>query len=149
MSTPLRQQLDAALANLRVQQTRIQAASEQLAKATATATSKDRAIEATVDSQGRLTALKLNGTGYRKLAPAELTARIVDTVRSAQDAAARQAADALTGLLPTDLGGGLGPGGSSDGGWDIDAMFEAAARAVQEPLFADDTADRRKGADRA
>jgi len=146
MSTPLRQQLDEALAKLQVQRTRIQAASDQLAKATAAATSKDRAIEATVDNQGRLSALKLNGTGYRKLAPAELAARIVETVRSAQDAAARQAADALAGLLPDGLG--LGPSVRSDGGWDIDAMFEAAARAVQDPLFADDAPDRRKDAGR-
>ena len=148
MSTPLRQQLDEALAKLQVQRTRIQAASDQLAKATAAATSKDRAIEATVDNQGRLSALKLNGTGYRKLAPAELAARIVETVRSAQDAAARQAADALAGLLPTGLGLGVGPSVRSDGGWDIDAMFEAAARAVQDPLFADDAPDRRKDAGR-
>jgi hypothetical protein len=143
MSTPFRQQLDAALANLRVQQTRIRAATEELAKATATAASNDHAIEATVDSQGKLTAIKLKGAGYRKLAPAELAARIVDTVRSAQDAAARRATDALTGLLPTDLGLGIAPTLSPDGSWDIDGMFEAAARVAQEPLFADKAADPR------
>jgi DNA-binding protein YbaB len=148
MSTPLHQQLESALANMRVQQARIKAASEQLAKATATAASKDRAIEATVDSQGKLTALNLKGTGYRKLAPAELAARIVDTVRSAQDAVGRQAAEALTGLMPTGLGLGMAPTVSSDGGWDIDAMFEAAARAAQEPLVGGDAAARRKAADR-
>ena len=72
MSTPLRQQLNTILADMRTQQARIQAASERLGNATASATSKDRAIEAVVDNRGRVTALKLKGTGYRKLPPAEL-----------------------------------------------------------------------------
>jgi DNA-binding protein YbaB len=136
MSTPLRQQLDSALADLRVQQTRLRSAAEELAKTTTTAASKDRAIEATVDSQGKLTAIKLKGTGFRKLAPAELAARVVETVRSAQDAAARKAVDALMGMLPADLGLAMGPSLTPDGSMDIDAVFEAAARAAQEPLFA-------------
>ena len=145
MSTPLQQQLEAALSDLRAQRTRIQEASEQLAKTTGTAISKDRSVEAVVDSNGKLASLKLNGTGYRKLAPTELAARIVDTVQAAQDAAARQAAGALTGLMPFALNFGLGPTTpGADGTWDIDAMFEAAARAVQEPLF-DTAADRRNG----
>jgi hypothetical protein len=146
MSTPLQQQLESALADLRVQQTHLRAVSEQLARMTATATSKDRAIEAIVDSQGKLTALNLRGTGYRKLAPADFAARIVDAVRSAQDTAGRQAADALTGLMPTGLGLGMGPSVSSDGSWDVDALFEAAARAAQEPLFGGEATDRPKGA---
>jgi DNA-binding protein YbaB len=146
MSTPLSQQLETALADLRVQQTRIKAASEQLSKATGTATSKDRAIEATVDSRGKLTALSLKGTGYRKLAPAELAARIVETVRSAQDAVSSQAAEMLTGLMPAGLGLDMGPTGLADGSWDIDSMFEAAARAVQEPLLGDGATDRGTGA---
>jgi hypothetical protein len=146
MSTPLREQLDAALTDLRMQHTRIRTATEELSKATANATSKDRAIEATVDSQGKLTGLKLKGTGYRKLAPAELAARIVDTVRSAQDSAARRAMDALSGLLPAGLGLGLGPGLTPDRIPDIDGIFEAAARMAQEPLFADKATDPRKDA---
>jgi hypothetical protein len=146
MSTPLQQQLEAALSDLRVQRTRIQAAREQLAKTTGKAISKDRSVEAVVDNHGKLASLKLNGTGHRKLAPTELAARIVDTVRAAQDAAARQAAGGLTGLMPSALHFGVGPTTpAADGTWDIDAMFEAAARAVQEPLF-DTVADRRNGA---
>ena len=95
MSTPLRQQLNTILADMRTQQARIQAASERLGNATASATSKDRAIEAVVDNRGRVTALKLKGTGYRRLPPAELADRIADTIRSAQEAVARQTLDAM------------------------------------------------------
>jgi len=138
MSTPLQQQMETALTDLRAQQTRIQAASEQLAKTAGTAQSKDRSVEAVVDNQGKLTSLKLNGTGYRKLAPAELAARIVETVRAAQDAACRQAFASLAGLMPAGFDAPFGPAApAADGSWDIDAMFAAAARAVQEPLFTD------------
>ncbi len=139
MSTPLHEQMETALADLRAQQARIQGASEQLAKTTGKATSKDRSVEAVVDNKGTLTSLKLKGTGYRKLAPAELAAKIVETVRAAQDAAAAQASEWLAGLMPTGLGFGLGPTApAADGTWDIDAMFGAAARAVAEPLFTGD-----------
>jgi hypothetical protein len=138
MSATFQEQMEAALASLRVQQTRIQAASEQLAKTTGKAKSKDRSVEAVVDNQGMLTSLKLTGTGYRKLAPAELAARIVETVRAAQDAARQQASASLAGLMPTGFGAAFGPAApAADGSWDIDAMFDAAARAVQEPLFTD------------
>jgi DNA-binding protein YbaB len=138
MPTPLQEQMEAALAELRAQRTRMQAASEQLAKTVGKATSKDRSVEAVVDNKGKLTSLRLKGTGYRKLAPAELADRIVETVRAAQDAAARQASESLAGLMPTGLGLGLGPAApATDGTWDIDAMFDAAARMVQEPIFTD------------
>ncbi len=135
MSTPLRQQLNTILADMRTQQARIQAASERLGNATASATSKDRAIEAVVDNRGRVTALKLKGTGYRKLPPAELADRIADTIRSAQEAVARQTLDAMAGLLPTGLGLDFSEGMSPDATPDLTAMFDRATRAVQENLF--------------
>ncbi|HVQ90339.1 MAG TPA: YbaB/EbfC family nucleoid-associated protein [Mycobacteriales bacterium] len=142
MSQTFQEQMEAALADLRGQQTRIQEASRQLAQITGKARSKDRAVEAVVDSQGKLTSLKLTGTAYRKLAPAELAARIVETVRTAQDAASQRAFESLGGLMPTGLGSALGAAApAADGSWDIDAMFDAAARAVQEPLFTEGRTD--------
>jgi hypothetical protein len=147
MSTPLDDQLAAALADLRVQQTRIRTVTEEVSKATANAASKDRAIEATVDSQGKLTGLKLKGTAYRKLAPAELAARIVDTVRSAQDSAVRQTMDTLSGLLPAGMGLDLGSGLTLDRAPDIDGLFDAAVRLAQEPFFTDKATGPREDAD--
>jgi DNA-binding protein YbaB len=113
-----------AIADLRAEQSRIQAATEQMSSITGSAVSKDRVVTATVDSQGRLVDLKLAGTRYRKLAPAELTASIVATVREAQDDAARAAATTLSGLLPAGLGLPV------DGDFDLEAMFDAAVSAV-------------------
>jgi DNA-binding protein YbaB len=117
--------LDDAIVDLRAEQARIQAATEHMSSITGSAVSKDRMVSATVDSQGRLTDLKVSGTRYRKLAPAELTTRIVATVQEAQDNAARAAATALSGLLPDGIGLPLG------GDLDLDAMFDAAVSAVK------------------
>lgn len=124
MSEPMEFDMQQAIAELRAEQVRIQAAGERMTKVTGTATSKDRMVTATVDSRGRLTDLKLTGTRYRQLAAAELCSRIVATVREAQEDAAREAASALTGLLPPGLGMPV------DGDFDLDAMFDDAVSAA-------------------
>jgi DNA-binding protein YbaB len=124
MSNPPDFDLEHVIADLRAEQARIKAATDQMTKLTGSATSKDRMVTATVDGQGRLVGLKLTGTNYRRLAPAELTARIVDTVRAAQDDAARASASALAGLLPDGLGL------PADGEFDLTAMFDAAVSAA-------------------
>jgi YbaB/EbfC DNA-binding family len=120
MSNPPSFDLEHAITDLRAEQARIQAATDHMMTLTGSATSKDRMVTATVDSRGRLTDLKLVGTRYRQLAAAELTTRIVETIRAAQEDAARASAAALGGLLPD----GLGMPGEGD--LDIEAMFEAA-----------------------
>jgi DNA-binding protein YbaB len=125
MSNPQGFDLEHAIADLRAEQARIQAASEHMASLTGSATSKDRMVTATVDSRGRLVDLKLAGTRYRQLAPAELTTRIVETVREAQEDAARTAASELSGLLPDGLGM------PAFGEFDLEAMFDAAVTAAR------------------
>lgn len=130
MSNPPEYDLANAIADLRAEQSRIQAATEHMSSITGSATSKDRMVTATVDGQGRLVDLKLGGTRYRQLAPAELTTRIVATVREAQDDAARATAAALSGLLPDGLSLPV------DSDFDLEAMFDAAvtaARSNQNP----------------
>jgi hypothetical protein len=127
--------LDDAIVDLRAEQARIQAATEHMSSISGSAVSKDRVVTATVDSQGRLVDLKLTGTRYRKLAPAELTASIVATVRQAQDDAARAAAAALSGLLPEGLGLPVG------GELDLDAMFDAAVNAARATQNSQEGAD--------
>jgi DNA-binding protein YbaB len=127
--------LNEAIADLRAEQSRIQAATEHMSSVTGSAASKDRMVTATVDSQGRLVDLKLAGTRYRKLPPAELTAHIVATVREAQDDAARAAASALSGLLPDGLGLPV------DGDFDLEAMFDAAVSAVTATQNAQEGSD--------
>jgi DNA-binding protein YbaB len=116
--------LSGPIADLRAEQARIQEAGERMRSVTGSSKSKDRMITATVDSQGRLVGINLTGTRYRQLAPAELCERIVETVRAAQDDAAKQAASAMAGLLPSGLGL------PADGDFDLEAMFDAAVNAA-------------------
>ncbi len=122
--------MDAAIAGLREQQTLIREAGERMAAVRGSATSTDRMVTATADSQGRLVDLKLSGTRYRKLAAADLTARIVETVRAAQEEAQREAANTFAGLMPAGLGM---PTGDFEAGFD--EMFDAAIRTASGPLF--------------
>lgn len=117
--------LQGAIADLRVEQARIKEAGERMASVTGSATSTDRMVTATVDQGGRLTDLKLVGTRYRQLAPAELAGRIIETVRAAQEDAARESAERLAGLLPPGLGL------PADGDFDLEAMFDAAVAAAE------------------
>ncbi|MGI5229455.1 YbaB/EbfC family nucleoid-associated protein [Actinoallomurus sp. CA-142502] len=116
--------LNAAIADLRAEQARIEAATDRMSSVTGSAVSKDRAVTATVDSQGRLVELKLAAERYRRIAPAELAASIVATVRQAQDDAFREATSMLSGLMPDGLGLPL------SGDLDLAAMFDAAVTAA-------------------
>ncbi|MDQ2589060.1 YbaB/EbfC family nucleoid-associated protein [Saccharothrix yanglingensis] len=122
MTTPLHNEMAAALAELREQQTRITEAVTRLKAAEVTATSDDRLLQATVDSQGRLTELKFTGRRWRDLAPKELAARLVDVVNRAQDKAAEQSAGMVAGLMPA----GMDLDALRAGAPGLDALFEAA-----------------------
>ena len=136
MSAHLHNEMESALAELRAQQARIRELHDRIENQCTTMRSKDRMITATVDNSNRLIELELSGSRYRSLAPAELAARIVETVRSAQDAAASTVKDVLTELIP----GGFGPGLGAlvNGDFDLDRMFDEAVRDAHGPLFADE-----------
>jgi hypothetical protein len=124
----------AAVENLRAQKTRIRALGDRMAAITGSSTSTDRMVTAIVDGQGRLVDLKLVGTRYRKLAPTELTSRIVETVRAAQTSAAQETASTLADLLPAELG--LPRFGEK---LDLDEMFESAIAGADHPFLSEKT----------
>lgn len=137
MSNPLRYDAENALAELRAQQAKIKAAGHALATAETTASSKDKTVEATVNSQGRLLGLKFRGDRYRDLAPAELASKIVEVVRQAQADASAAATAAFAGLLP-----GVLPDLNAEDGFDFDAMFDEAVEKAKQPMFPGDGDDR-------
>ena len=122
MFTPLHNEMTGAMQELRAKQEQITAAFGKLQETTASATTKDRAIKATVDGQGRLTELTFNGKRWREMAPKELGAKIVEVVADAQ----RQAASSVNELM-----GGLVPDGVDldrlrEVGPDLDGMIDSA-----------------------
>ncbi|GAB1515277.1 YbaB/EbfC family nucleoid-associated protein [Actinophytocola sp. KF-1] len=100
MFSSFENEMTAAMRELRDKQGEIAAALGKLHEATATATSKDRMLKATVDGQGKLTELAFNGTRWREMAPKELGAKIVEVVGQAQEQAALRTAELMGGLVP-------------------------------------------------
>ncbi|MET0491506.1 MAG: YbaB/EbfC family nucleoid-associated protein [Actinoplanes sp.] len=68
-----------------------------------TASSARREIDVTVNHGGSITDITFNGTGYRKLAPKDLSALILRTVADAKEKAAAESAELLAPLMPSGL----------------------------------------------
>ncbi|MFC4563425.1 YbaB/EbfC family DNA-binding protein [Nocardiopsis mangrovi] len=56
-----------------------------MASATEEAVSKDRAISAKINAEGQLVELKFRTGSYKSMAPAELSAAVMDVVERARD----------------------------------------------------------------
>lgn len=76
--------IEAVLADARAQQDRLAEISKKMRELTVTATSKDRVYSATVDSEGTLTDLKINGQAWRDQSAKEVGSKIVAVVDQAQ-----------------------------------------------------------------
>ncbi|MEV0678290.1 YbaB/EbfC family nucleoid-associated protein [Actinosynnema sp. NPDC050436] len=96
MTTDHRAQVDELLADYRRSRDQLASVQRDLAGITASATSPDGAVTATVGAQGALTDLELTDAAYR-LRPAQL-AQVV--LRTAQEAAARAAERTYRTLSP-------------------------------------------------
>ncbi len=101
MFSSFENQMTEAMRELRDKQGEIASALGKLNEATATATSNDRMLKATVDAQGRLTELVFNGKRWREMAPKELGAKIVEVVADAQRKAALTTSELMAGLVPS------------------------------------------------
>ncbi|MGW1680199.1 YbaB/EbfC family nucleoid-associated protein [Saccharopolyspora sp. NPDC002376] len=100
MYSSMHNEMTGAMQELRAQQEQFSAAFGKLDEVTASATTKDRAIKATVDGRGTLTGLEFNGQRWRDMAPKELGAKIVEVVADAQRQAATAVDEVMAGLTP-------------------------------------------------
>jgi DNA-binding protein YbaB len=100
----------------------------------ATATSARREVSVTVKHTGGVTDIKFTGSGYRRLAPNELSSLIMATINDAKD----QAADAAAGLLAPLLPSGMNARDVVAGKLGVEALAPAAGprlpQAVREQL---------------
>lgn len=122
MFSSFENEMTGALRELRAKQEEIASALGKLHEATATATSKDRMLKATVDGQGRLTELAFNGKRWREMAPQELGAKIVEVVADAQRGAAEATSELMGGLVPA----GVDLEELRSAGPDLEAMMNSA-----------------------
>jgi DNA-binding protein YbaB len=112
LATDYSEHIAQTMARLREQQERMAETTARLQRADASATSKDRMVTAKVGPQGQVLSLTFHHSGYRGMAPAELSAVLVDVLNRARAEMGEQIAEAMrsfTGLgdlLRTSMSGG-------------------------------------------
>lgn len=94
------EQTEQALARLREDQEKIARASASLASETEEAVSKDRAISAKINAEGELVELKFRTSAYKSMAPAELSAAVMDVIKRAHGRMQARVVEAYAPFAP-------------------------------------------------
>ncbi len=134
--------LEEATAELRRQQERLQAVRSRLDEVKTKVMSKDGMITVTLDSQGSVSSIAFNTTKFRRMAPAELGAALVQVILQAQTQAREQVMSAYRGMMPS----GLGLDGLLSGKGDFNSMFDDAVRRADNMLAHGPAGDLRQAA---
>lgn len=129
MTTPHHEEaITASLNELRNRSSSFQETMAELQSISEKATTKNKQIEATVDSTGRLTGLTIRGDRWREMAPNELSQKITEVVNRAQDKAVAKLNEKMMGFLP----GGMNLETMQKELPDMDAIIEDAIKSVQK-----------------
>lgn len=119
MSSPMREQLDAAMAEVREYQGKLLAARREAAEATVSVRSKDRMFTVTLAGQGELRDIRFHSTDYASMPPAQLSAVLVETFNSARE----QLAAKVRGTFEPLSGVGAALRASMTGGSELDDVM--------------------------
>ncbi|MGW0949951.1 YbaB/EbfC family nucleoid-associated protein [Streptomyces sp. NPDC002623] len=99
MTEGINQQIAEAMAHLEATQAAVAKAEAGLRDATATARSRDRAVEATVGAQGQLTGLKFLDNKYQGMTATQLSASVLEAAQQARTKVTRQVMDTFGPLM--------------------------------------------------
>jgi DNA-binding protein YbaB len=119
-----------AAAELRRQQERLQAVSSRLREIKTKVTSKDGAITVTLDARGEVSSIAFNTAKFRRMAPAELGAALVEVLGQARAQAREQVTSAYRPFIPA----GLGMEDLLSGKGNLNRMFDDAVRKANDML---------------
>jgi DNA-binding protein YbaB len=128
MTTNYSEQITQSLERLREHQERMAAATAELQASTASATSKDRLVTAKVGPQGQVVSITFHTDGYRAMAPAELSAALVEVLNRARADMGERVIEAMRPF--TGLGESLRA--SMAGGTELDTLL-APLHAMRPP----------------
>jgi DNA-binding protein YbaB len=117
-----------AAAELDRKQQRLREIRDELARTSTTASAPDRSITVELDAAGELTSIKFNSQRYRRMAPAELSAVLIEVIRRARAESRQRMASAFKDMLPA----GLHFDDVKSGKPDLDQMFDDARDEVRE-----------------
>jgi DNA-binding protein YbaB len=100
----------------------------ELAKTSTKVSSADRSVTVELNATGELASIKFNSQRYRRMAPAELSAVLVETITRARAESRERFLGAYKDLLPA----GLSVGEARNGKPDLDRLFDDARREAGE-----------------
>lgn len=107
-------------------QQRLREISAELAKSSTKVSSTDKMLTVELDAAGELTSIKFNSQKFRRVAPAELSAVLVATIKRARAQSRERVLSAYQDLLPA------GVREAVNGNRGLDAMFDEARREAKE-----------------
>jgi DNA-binding protein YbaB len=122
--------LTEAISELRQKQERLQAVSSQLRDTKTKVKSKDGMITITLDGGGDISSIDFNTVKFRRMAPAELGAALVDTIRQARAQSRKEMLTAYRPFIPS----GVGLDGLFDGKANVSGIFDDAVRKANDIL---------------
>jgi DNA-binding protein YbaB len=93
MTDSIKDRLAKAIADMQETTKAVARAQDRLSRATATARSRDRSVEVTVDAQGQLSEVKFLDGKYRTMGAAQLAAAVMEAARQSQAEMARMVLD--------------------------------------------------------
>ncbi|HEX9540328.1 MAG TPA: YbaB/EbfC family nucleoid-associated protein [Streptosporangiaceae bacterium] len=143
MSSNLNFSLAEATAELRRQQERLQGVRSRLRDVKSKVTSKDGMITVTLDGRGDVSSIAFNTTKFRRMAPAELGAALVEVIGRARAQGREQVADAYREFLPP----GLNMEEMLAGKADFGRMFDDAVQKANDIMARGPAGDLRRAAD--
>jgi DNA-binding protein YbaB len=124
MSVDPQADFESAVAELRRTQERIKSVSENLRAKPTEVSSKDKMVTVAVDERGEVTSITFNTAKFRRMAPAELGAVLVETIRQARAVSRDRLMSAYKPLLPP----GLDMSAMMTGKFNVDKMFDEAVK---------------------
>ena len=129
MSSPFNEQLEQVMAQFTEQRAKLEETQRDLQKVTVSVTPKDHLLTVTMGIAGELKDIKFHRNDYATMAPAELSAILVDTINKAREKAASKAQTAFSELA----GFSAGLRDSLAGGPELDDIFALIDGATTAP----------------
>jgi len=124
VSTQPHESFQEAVNELRRSQERLRSLREEMQSKATKVTSKDGMITVTLDGRSEVTSIAFNTGKFRRMAPAELGAVLVETINRARSEGRTRVIDAYRSMFP----GGMDIDAIMAGKFNVDKIFDDAVR---------------------
>lgn len=132
MSAQPHESFQEAVNELRRSQERLRSLRDQMQSKATKVTSKDGMVTVTLDGRSEVTSIAFNTVKFRRMAPAELSAVLVETINRARSEGRARVIDAYRSMFPN----GMDLDAVMTGKFNMDKMFDDTVRRA-EAIIAD------------